>query len=324
MMKRPIFSIWEQLLALFALAGLAQAATITVPNASFEDTTGIASTEWNNGSGPGGNGEVYTSPSNFGPGWALSSAGGSVTFGENGIGTNGKFGLQQPRNESHSSGQRYFFERENGIGVAGNLVGPFSGNLIGFVNLDNDYGQTLDANKIEYFANIQSGILGNLQQGKYVLNVGVGARGHIDGAASGPINWNDLGYDVSLVANPSVLGNGTTGGTVLGTPASVVLAPFSETSGVTAVNNTHDLMYMLTVDAGDANIGSPYAVRIRAANNQTKNGVADPNSPDGDLRFTQAAFDNVRLSHFVPEPGSLLLLGFATLGLLFVHHRRGA
>ena len=93
------------------------------------------------------------------------------------------------------------------------MSAPFDGNFIGFVNLDDGDGLS---------QSIQSAIVGHLVPGVYTLTVAVGARPSA--------TWNDVRYEVSPVANP-LLGApdnggptlGSRDGTVLGTPATVVL-----------------------------------------------------------------------------------------------------
>jgi hypothetical protein len=82
--------------------------------------------------------------------------------------------------------------------------------------------------------------------------------------------------------------------------------------------NIQELTYTLDVNSDNPLIGSPIAIRITAQNMLVQNGVPDPNAPPTgtNARFTQANFDNVRLT-YVPEPGSFVLAlgcGFALAG----------
>ena len=93
------------------------------------------------------------------------------------------------------------------------MSAPFNGDFIGFVNLDDGDGLS---------QSIQSGIVGKLVPGIYTLTVAVGARPST--------SWNDVRYEISLVANPVVGAPDNAGpalgsrdGTVLGTPATVTL-----------------------------------------------------------------------------------------------------
>jgi hypothetical protein len=279
----------------------AQAASVTVPNGNFETIppdpnldgdnsyrTGDTSPPWN-GDGLYGNLERFTNPSTFQSGWQLNG----------GAGANGRYGLQQPR--SGTGAGQLFYQRDlpAGSDPAGNLVAPFEGNFIAFVNMDDVDG---------FQQSVQSGVIGALEAGTYTLTVAVGARA---GA-----NWNDVKYDISLVASPVAGTTGTSGGTVLGTPASVTLVPLTATVG----NNAQDLTYSLTLNPGDPNIGLNYAIRIDSANTFIQNGVPDPGAPingGANARFTQGNFDNVRLDFTpVPEPSSvaLVLCGLAIFG----------
>jgi hypothetical protein len=289
-------------IAFFAIASApTDAAPIAVPNGDFETappdpnvdgdntySTGDVSPPWN-----GDNNylettnEAFTNPSTFVTGWQSNGP----------AGENGKYGLQQPR--SGTGTNQLFYQRTQPAGTVptGTLTGAFNGNLIGFMNMDDADG---------FNQEIQSAIVGNLEAGTYKLNVAVGARANQ--------NWNDIKYDIMLVANPTN-GDGTnanfgsSGGTVLGTPATttmVVLGTMPDTT------NIRDLEYMLSVPLGDPNIGAPIAIRILTQNTLTQNGVEDP--IDGDQRFTQGNFDNVRLDFVaIPEPGTLMLFSMAAL-----------
>ena len=279
---------------LLGISAVTHGAPVTVPNGDFEDYEAVtpgSSGGW--GSLPSGhtdvtpatlmvNDEFFTNPSNFGSGWQSNGP----------AGTAGKYGLQHPSDS--------FYERDAG---SHQLQSPFNGDFIGFMNLD-------DADGFEQ--SVQSVVIGSLQPGTYTLQIGVGARANA--------NWNDVKYDISLVADPIAGGTGTSGGTVLGTPASLTLAPFVSPRG----SNVQDAVYTLALGADDPNIGRDFAIRIDIANTFMQNGVPDPNAPINggtNARFTQGNFDNVRLDHVIPEPGSVALLA-AGAALLAVRRRR--
>jgi hypothetical protein len=162
------------------------------------------------------------------------------------------------------------------------MSAPFSGSFIGFVNLDDADG---------FAQSIQSAVVDNLAVGTYTLTVAVGARPSA--------SWNDVRYQISLVANPVLAAPdnggpvaGSRDGTVLGTPASLTLTPASAALG----SNNQDLVYVLNVDASHPNLGAPFAIRIEVFNTQEQNGVPDPGSGGTNYRFTQGNFDNVRLT----------------------------
>ncbi len=157
--------------------------------------------------------------------------------------------VQQPR--SGTGGNQLYYQRSLPAGTfpTGTLSAPFNGNLIGFVNMD-------DADGLDQ--EIQSAILGNLTPGMtYILKVAVGARANQ--------GWNDVGYDIMLVANPTN-GDGTnndhgsSGGTVLGTPTSAVLEVLGSVPDTT---NIKDLTYVFTATTSD-----PYAIRILRAQHE--------------------------------------------------------
>jgi hypothetical protein len=187
-------------------------------------------------------------------------------------------------------------------------VGGFDGNLIGFINMD-------DADGLDQ--EIQSATLGNLSPGKtYTLRVAVGAR-------AGQATWNDVKYDIMLVANPLDGAGGasnkfgSSGGVVLGTPASAILAPATATPNT---SNIVDLVYTYTALTSD-----PFAIRIAAHNAKTQNGVIDPNDPSvggtgTNYRFTQANFDNVRLTA-VPEPAAAVLAAVSVMAVVAYRRR---
>jgi hypothetical protein len=139
--------------------------------------------------------------------------------------------------------------------------------------------------------------VGNLAEGIYTLMVAVAARPST--------SWNDVRYEISLVADP-VLGVpdnngpalGSRDGTVLGTPASLTLVSSTAVLG----SNSQDLVYILHVDANDPNLGKPFAIHIGVFNALQQNGVVDDGSQGGtkaagsDYKFTQGNFDNVRLA----------------------------
>jgi hypothetical protein len=184
-------------------------------------------------------------------------------------------------------------------------MGSFNGNLIGFMNMDDADGFDQD---------IQSGILGSLRPGvKYTLSVALGAR-------AGQTSWNDTRYDIMLVSNP-IAGDGTnskhgsSGGTILGTPASVVVNALSRSPDST---NIQDLTYTFRATTSD-----PFAIRIATHNSFSQNGVPDPGAPvngGSNARFAQANFDNVRL--LIPEPGSFVLAIFGVAFGLAIRRRR--
>ena len=243
-------------------------AGVAIINADFENYgsigDGVSNSGW--GSFPGAAGglvvsalsiddEFYTNPSTFGSGWQSNGT----------AGLNAKYGLQHPRKTTQND-----------------MSAPFSGNFIGFVNLDDGDG---------FAQSIQSAVIDNLAKGTYTLTVAVGAR------PSG--SWNDVKYEISLVANPVLgapdnggLALGSRDGTVLGTPASVTLVP----AGAVLGSNSQDLVYVLNVDAAHPNLGAPFAIRIEVFNALTQNGVPDEGSGGTNYRFTQGNFDNVRLT----------------------------
>jgi hypothetical protein len=292
-----------------------RAAAIFVPNGDFETappdpnvdgdndyTTGDVSPPWNGDNNYlESTNEAFTNPSNFVAGWQSNGP----------AGENAKYGLQQPR--SGTGTNQLFYQRTQPAGTVptGTLTGAFNGNLIGFINMDDADG---------FDQEIQSATLGNLSAGTYKLNVAVGARSNQ--------NWNDIKYDIMLVASPTN-GDGTnsnfgsSGGTILGTPATTTMAVLGSMPDTT---NIQDLQYTLNVPADDANIGAPFAVRILAHNTLKQNGVDDPGillTPPN-ARFTQANFDNVRLDFVpIPEPGTMLLAAFALLaGSAMIRHRK--
>ena len=195
-------------------------------------------------------------------------------------GLNGKYGLQHPKKTTQNS-----------------MAAPFNGDFIGFVNLDDGDGLS---------QSIQSAVVGNLVEGTYTLTVAVAARPSA--------SWNDVAYEISLVANPVLAAPGNAGpalgsrdGTVLGTPAKATLVSSTAVLG----SNSQDLVYTLTVDANDLknlsdpndpNSGVPCAIRIDVYNALQQNGVPDDGTNGGTVaagtnyRFTQGNFDNVRLT----------------------------
>jgi hypothetical protein len=257
------------MLVLVLTACMAQAAEVDLNalgiNPDFEDYTsvgdGVTNAGW--GSFPGAangliadaipidNDEFYTNPATFGSGWQSNGP----------AGLSGKYGLQHPRKDT------YFDMNE-----------PFSGDFIGFVNLDDGDG---------FAQSIQSAVIGTLEEGTYTLTVAVGAR-----PRSGA-DWNDIRYEISLVANPVVGPNdlGSSDGDVLGTPASAVLSPATAVVG----SNNQDLVYVLEVTADNPDLGAPVAIRIDVYNTLEQNGVLDEGNGGTNYRFTQGNFDNVRL-----------------------------
>jgi hypothetical protein len=277
-----------------AIGGAAvRAATIPVPNGDFEDWQaigdgGVTNTGWASvpsGQTPatnvGRNDEMWTNPGNFGSGWQSNGP----------QPTNGKYGLQQPSNAHHV---------KEGAAEPFTLAAPFNGNFIGFMNLTEADGVGASA------GSVQSGILGNLQQGEYALTVAFGNRRNTP--------WNDYSGTISLVVDPVLaapaaggLAHGSMGGTVLGTPATITMVPDPVPSGAGVDMTIMELTYVLTLGAGDPNIGKPYAIRIDVANLGVRDGTTTDLST-----FTQANFDNVRLE-FVPEPSALALTGLGVL-----------
>jgi hypothetical protein len=309
------------LLALVSLAAFGTAvgaATIPVPNGDFETpppdpnvdgdnnyATGDISPPWNGDNYLRNTNEAFTRPSTYVVGWQ--SNGPADTDDGNPV-DDGKFGLQQPR--SGTGTNQLFYQRSQPAGTVptGTLLGGFNGNLIGSVNMD-------DADGLDQ--EIQSVILGNLQPGmKYILRVAVGAR-------AGQASWNDVIYDIMLVANP-VNGAGgadnkfgSSGGTILGTPASLTMVPATAMPDTT---NIKELMYMFTATTSD-----PFAIRIATHNARAQGGVPDPGLllDPVNVRFTQGNFDNVRLD-VVPEPGTLALSAFSLMAAMASGRRRSA
>jgi len=296
---------------LLALVGLAafgmavDAATIPVPNGDFETpppdpnvdgdndyATGDISPPWNGDNYLRNTNEAFTRPSTFVLGW---QSNGPADTDDGNPTDDGKFGLQQPRSGTGTNQLYYQRSLPAGTVPTGTLSAPFNGNLIGFANMDDADGLAQE---------VQSAILGNLEPGKtYILKVALGARANQ--------NWNDINYGISLVANP-INGDGmnakfgSSGGTVLGTPATTTLQVLGSAPDTT---NITDLMYMFTATTSD-----PFAIRITAANALTQNGVPDPGATADpvNVRFTQANFDNVRLD-VIPEPSALVLAGLGAL-----------
>jgi hypothetical protein len=298
-------------MALISQAASLNAAVIPVPNGDFENWVaigdgGVTNTGW--ASVPSGftpatnigrNDEMWASPSNFASGWQSNGT----------QPNNGKYGLQHPNDGHHVK------EAPDNT-----LVAPFNGHFIGFMNLPRT--ETVNDVVIEntWMGSVQSGILGNLQEGIYKLTVAFGARRGTHGSGNNP--WNDYSGEISLVADP-VLGapaaggpaHGSMGGTVLGTPASLTIVPALVPSGSTAELALEDLTYSLTVGAGDPNIGKPFAIRIDLENLFTQNGI------EGTQAFTQANFDNVRLE-LIPEPSSMLMVASVAMAMALAARRR--
>jgi hypothetical protein len=298
---KPLVHVFSCAVVFLAIgSAAADAAIIPVPNGDFETappdpnvdgdndpTTGDVSPPWNGDNNYlESTNEAFTNPSNFVAGWQSNGP----------AGENAKYGLQQPR--SGTGTNQLFYQRTQPAGTlpTGTLAGAFNGNLIGFTNMDDADG---------FDQEVQSGILGNLQPGKqYILKVAVGARANQ--------NWNDIRYQIMLVANPVAGGpgpndHGSSGGTILGTPASVIMQVLGSAPDTT---NIHDLTYTFTAATSD-----PFAIRITTQNTQMQNGVPDPNAPaqgGTNARFSQGNFDNVRLE-VVPEPASILIASLAVV-----------
>jgi PEP-CTERM motif len=292
-------------------------APIAVPNGNFENWQAIGDGGATNAgwasiptgqtpsSNVGRNDEMWTNnPSSFASGWQSNGP----------AGLHGKYGLQQPSNAQHVKVE---------AAEPWTLAAPFNGNFIGFINMAP--GGTVPDGAQQ---SIQSGILGNLMAGTYSLTVAFGARRGTHGTGNNP--WNDYRGTISLVSDP-VLGApdpvptsgtvgdpmasgpalGSRGGMVLGTPASVVMQPSQVPSGSAADLALEDLTYMLSVPAGDPNIGKPFAIRIDLENLLVRNN--GESNPSG---FTQGNFDNVRLDFVaIPEPGTIVLFMTALLGI---------
>jgi hypothetical protein len=311
-------------LSLSAVTGYsATIQVIAVPNGDFETPppdpnvdgdnnygTGDISPPWNGDNYLRNTNEAFTRPSTFVVGW---QSNGGADVADDGIPVDdGRFGLQQPRSGT-GSGQLYYQRTQPAGSVpTGTLLGGFNGNLIGFLNIDDQDGPFSQPQEV------QSVIVEELRAGTYTLKVAVGARANA--------NWNDIKYDAMLVGNPvngaggAANKFGSSGGVVLGTPATttmVVLGTLPDTT------NIQELTYTLDVNGNSPLIGTPVAIRITAQNMLVQNGVADPNAPPTgtNARFTQANFDNVRLT-WVPEPGTSVLALGCGLGLWGAVRRR--
>lgn len=274
---KPSFPVSAAVAAIVLFPAVLRAASVSVPNHGFEDYSGIGDgttgSGWASFPGSAGgsiataltiNDEFWSNPSSFASGWQ--SNGPQLA--------NGQYGLQHPS-----------FAQQPHEGDA-SLSSPMEGYFIGFMNLSTGNGAG------HHMGSVQSGALGQLAAGTYTLTIAIGAR-----AAT----WNDLTYSISLVSGGLIAGTGSSGGTVLGTAASMTVVPTTLVAGATM----QDLTYQFSLAEGDGLIGSDYAVRIDIENLGTRDGVASPNGT-GD--FTQANFDNVRLDFAaVPEPATLLL-----------------
>ena len=292
------------------------AAPIPVPNGDFEDWQAVGdgsstnagwasggpnTTTAGDGEGLGANDEFWSNPSSFGSGWTQLT----------GRRTDGRWGLQHPNGTNQHA--RDVANVSDGQDNA--LDGPnFSGHFIGFANLDaDDIGNGTGPQEV---FEIQSQILGQLQPGVYTGSLDVGFR---FAAASGANPWNDHRYDISLVAGGVTADgtNGSTGGTVLGTPGSIDLTLALGAMGLGANQTT--VNYVLTVPPGHANLGDDFAFRIHVENLGTRDGVASPN---GTNDFTQANFDNARLDYVIPEPASALLIACGMMAAATLRRKR--
>lgn len=271
-------------LVLGLTAGIVQA--ITVTNADFENYAaigdGVTGAGW--GSFPGAAGGLIANaiPINNDEFYTNPSTFGSGWQSNGTAGLNAKYGLAHPNRTTQNS-----------------MSAPFNGAFIGFVNLDDADGLS---------QSIQSGIIGILTKDTYTLTVAVGARPST--------TWNDVRYEISLVANPVLAAPdnggpalGSRDGTVLGTPASATLVCSTAVLG----SNNQDLVYVLDVGASHPNLGNPFAIRIDVFNSKMQNGVPDDGVGGTNYRFTQGNFDNVRL---VPEPATVALLGLGGLAIV--------
>ncbi len=289
--------MYKKLLVLAFVLGLvtgaAQGAQIDLKalgiNADFDDwlTVGNDTTKWaseitSNDLNGDGLKDMYDALPTDDEYYTNPSSYGSGWQSNGAAGLNGKYGLQHPKRTTQND-----------------MSAPFDGDFIGFVNLDDGDGLS---------QSIQSALVGKLVEGTYTLTVGVGARPST--------SWNDVRYEISLVANPAVAAPDNAGpalgsrdGTVLGIPATATLVPATVVLGAT----NQDLVYTLTVDANDPNVGAPFAIRIGVFNALQQNGVADDGSNNGaaapgtNYRFVQGNFDSIRLTIEsktlpVPEP----------------------
>ena len=180
MMRRHACSCLLGLATLSLWATIGQAATIQVipvPNGDFETlppdpnldndnnyNTGDISPPWNADNVRRNNLEAFTRPSSFALGWQ--SNGGADVDDGNPV-DDGRFGLQQPR--SGTGGGQLYYQRTLPAGSfpTGDLVGGFNGNLIGFLNIDDQDGLT-------FIQEVQSVIVDELRAGTYTLRVAVG------------------------------------------------------------------------------------------------------------------------------------------------------
>jgi HpiC1 cyclase len=203
MTKRMVFGFGMALLALTVWAGMAQAATITVPNGDFEDYASIGDGTTGAGwasfpSSAGGSivaalsidDEFWSNPSSFGSGWTSTGPQPSA----------GKYGLQHPKKSSQQD-----------------MTAPFNGDFVGFINLTEGDATGASAGAAE------SGVLGQLAAGDYTLKVAVGARPSS--------SWNDVKYTISLIS----------GGSDLGSPVSATLVPATAVLGSNTQDLTYNL-----------------------------------------------------------------------------------
>ena len=290
---------------LLACPAFCSASLIAIPNGNFEDwqDVGTTSAAWfptpANPPLPSQistivspnhwTGEFSSNIGTFGSGWLYT--------GNAPTSPNGQWGLNHPADT-------YYQNVSDGTAAGRKLIGNFDGEFFGRMNLRTNAFPDFPTGYT------QSGILGQLSAsgGGYTVQVGVGVRHQI--------SWDDVNYQVALVADPTPSGVGSTGGTLLGSPATITLVPTTAVFG----SNTTLLTYNLPLTAGDPLIGHNYAIRITATDPGTMNGV--PNAP-GFQSFTQANFDNVKLfDTIVPEPAATVTCAAAVAVALLARRKR--